>query len=152
MILKQKINQSYDVIISFLRAPVLWILFSILLSIYNQLFMPAENYFEVLTNISRILLIASLGWFTIKVVKSLSFYLQNKLNIEDIQENLKHFEEKESKKTSLNLDLSLFKDEEKTKEVDNQITKNFFQSKEENSDIIKPEDSKAIKISKKWKF
>ena len=72
-----------DVIISFLRAPVLWILFSILLSMYNQLFMPAENYFEVLTNISRILLIASLGWFTIKVVKSLSFYLQNKLNIED---------------------------------------------------------------------
>ena len=72
--------------------------------------------------------------------------------LEDIQENLKHFEEKESKKTSLNLDLSLFKDEEKTKEVDNQITKNFFQSKEENSDIIKPEDSKAIKISKKWKF
>jgi len=72
--------------------------------------------------------------------------------LEDIQENLKHFEEKESKKTSLNLDLSLFKDEEKAKEVDNQITKNFFQSKEENSDIIKPEDSKAIKISKKWKF
>ena len=72
--------------------------------------------------------------------------------LEDIQENLQHFEEKESKKTSLNLDLSLFKDEEKTKEVDNQITKNFFQSKEENRDIIKPEDSKAIKISKKWKF
>ncbi len=72
----------------------------------------------------------------------------------EMQEQIKHFEEKETKKASFNLDLSIFKDEEKEKDEDSQLTKNFFKTeeKEKNNDIMKAEDKAITKTIKKWKF
>lgn len=72
----------------------------------------------------------------------------------DMQEQIKHFEEKENKKASFDLDLSIFKDEEKPKEEDNKLIKDFFKTeeKEKNNDIIKTEDKKITKAIAKWKF
>ena len=72
----------------------------------------------------------------------------------EMQEQIKHFEEKETKKASFNLDLSIFKDEEKEKDEDSQLTKDFFktQEKEKNNDIMKSEDKAITKTIKKWKF
>lgn len=80
-----KIKRTLDVvIIRLLRTPVLWILFAILLTIYNQVFMPNELYYDILIKLSRVLLIAALGFFLIQVVKSLSLHLQNKLKLERV--------------------------------------------------------------------
>lgn len=79
----RKVKTPFDaVIISLFRAPVLWILFSLLLNIFNSLFLPDEKFFEALSKIAQIFLISSLGWFSIKVVKAISYYLQNKLNLD----------------------------------------------------------------------
>ena len=80
-----KTKRTLDVmVITLLRTPVLWILFAILLTIYNQVFMPNEVYYDILTKLSRVLLIAALGFFLIQVVKSLSLHLQNKLKLEKV--------------------------------------------------------------------
>lgn len=58
--------------------------FAILLTIYNQVFMPNEVYYDILTKLSRVLLIAALGFFLIQAVKFLSLHLQNKLKLEKV--------------------------------------------------------------------
>ena len=69
----------------------------------------------------------------------------------EMQEQIKHFEEKDTKKASFNLDLSIFKDEEKDKGADNQLVNDFFKSeeKEKNGDIM---DKAITKTIKKWRF
>jgi small-conductance mechanosensitive channel len=63
------------------RVPGIWIIFAILLNIFSTLLQEDARTFEVLQKISRILLILTLGWIIVQIIRGTFHYWQNKLDI-----------------------------------------------------------------------
>ncbi|WP_352422922.1 mechanosensitive ion channel domain-containing protein [Proteiniphilum sp.] len=70
-----------DLIIRMFRIPGIWIIFSALLNIFSSLLQEDARTFDVLQKISRILLIITLGWLVVQVIRGTFRYWQNKLDI-----------------------------------------------------------------------
>jgi small-conductance mechanosensitive channel len=70
-----------DFIIRMFRIPGIWIIFSVLLNIFSSLLQEDARTFDVLQKISRILLIITLGWLVVQVIRGTFRYWQNKLDI-----------------------------------------------------------------------
>jgi len=72
-------------IIDIFRVPLLWLLFWIVFSIFTSFSFIAETkFYATLAVFNRILLILSIGWVLIKVVKALFYYFQNRLDINTV--------------------------------------------------------------------
>lgn len=70
-----------DFIVRLFRVPGIWIIFAILLNIFSTLLQEDARTFEVLQKISRILLILTLGWIIVQIIRGTFHYWQNKLDI-----------------------------------------------------------------------
>lgn len=70
-----------DFIVRMFRVPGIWIIFSVLLNIFSSLLQENARFFETLQKISRILLIITLGWLVVQVIRGTFRYWQNKLDI-----------------------------------------------------------------------
>lgn len=70
-----------DFIVRLFRIPGIWIIFAILLNIFSALLQEDARTFAVLQKISRILLILTLGWMVVQVIRGTFHYWQNKLDI-----------------------------------------------------------------------
>jgi small-conductance mechanosensitive channel len=81
-----KIDSHVDnFIIDIFRVPILWLLFWIDFSVFTPFsFIVETKFYAALTVFNRILLILSIGWVLIKVVRALFYYLQNRLNINTV--------------------------------------------------------------------
>ena len=70
-------------LIKLLKVPAIWIIFSTSIHIFSSYLSDDAEFFNVLTKISQILLIVSIGWLLVQSVRAVSKYSQNKLNITD---------------------------------------------------------------------
>ncbi len=68
-------------LIKLLKVPVIWIIFSTSIHIFSSYLSDDAEFFNILTKISQILLIASIGWLLTQSVRAVSKYSQNKLDI-----------------------------------------------------------------------
>ena len=78
--LKSKSNID-DIIVSLFRIPGIWAIFAILLNIFSSFLKESERLFFVFQKISEILLILTVGWLIIQVIRGLFHYWQRKLDI-----------------------------------------------------------------------
>lgn len=70
-----------DFIVRLFRVPGIWIIFSILLHLFSSFLKEDEATFATFEKISRILLILTIGWLLIQVVRGLFHYWQKKFDI-----------------------------------------------------------------------
>ena len=83
-----KTSTSIDnFLIRLLKVPAIWIIFSTSIHIFSSYLSDDAEFFNVLTKISQILLIASIGWLLVQGVRAVSKYSQNKLDL-NISDNL----------------------------------------------------------------
>lgn len=68
-------------LIKLIKVPVIWIIFSTAIHIFSSYLSADAEFFNILTKISQILLIASIGWLLTQSVRAVSKYSQNKLDI-----------------------------------------------------------------------
>jgi small-conductance mechanosensitive channel len=68
-------------VIDILKIPVLWLLLWILFKIFSHSFISDTPVFSTLMSINNILLILTVGWLVIKIVKAFFYYWLNKLDI-----------------------------------------------------------------------
>lgn len=77
-----KTKSSIDnFLIKLLKVPAIWIIFSTAIHIFSSYLSDDAEFFNVLTKISQILLIASIGWLLVQGVRAVSQFSQNKLDI-----------------------------------------------------------------------
>lgn len=77
-----KTDSSIDnFLIKLLKVPAIWIIFSTAIHIFSSSLSSDAEFFNILTKISQILLIASIGWLLTQSVRAVSKYFQNKLDI-----------------------------------------------------------------------
>lgn len=78
----QKTNTHLDdFILDLFRVPAIWMIFSFLLKIYSSLLEDGSGVFVFLQKVSQILLIFSIGWFLVQLVRAVSRYMQRKINL-----------------------------------------------------------------------
>lgn len=71
-----------DFVIDLLRVPLLWLSFWTLFKIFSSYsFLSGMPFYSSLSQINNILLILSIGWICIKIIKIIFYYLQNKLDL-----------------------------------------------------------------------
>ncbi len=70
-----------DFIIDLLKLPFLSLLYFILFKIFSASYLSATPVFGWVTKVSNILVIVTVGWILIKVVRVLFYYLQNRLDM-----------------------------------------------------------------------
>ncbi|WP_321331229.1 mechanosensitive ion channel domain-containing protein [uncultured Bacteroides sp.] len=70
-----------DFIIDILKIPVLWLMLWILFKIFSHSFLSQTDFFATLMKINNILLILTIGWLMMKVVKAFFYYYLNKLDM-----------------------------------------------------------------------
>ena len=70
-----------DFIVRLFKVPGIWAIFAILLNIFSSFLRESERLFFVFQKISEILLILTVGWLIIQVVRGLFHYWQRKLDI-----------------------------------------------------------------------
>jgi len=70
-----------DFILDLFRIPVLWLIYWLLLKIFTHLFLNKITFFPLLVHINTLLIIFSIAWIAIQLVKAGSHYLQNRLDI-----------------------------------------------------------------------
>ena len=70
-----------DFIVRLFTIPGIWIIFAILLNIFSTLLKENEGTYAVLKKISLILLILTIGWFIVQVIRALFHYWQQKFDI-----------------------------------------------------------------------
>ncbi|MBK5196446.1 MAG: mechanosensitive ion channel [Proteiniphilum sp.] len=70
-----------DFIVRLFTIPGIWIIFAILLNIFSSLLKENEGTYAVLKKISLILLILTIGWFIVQVIRALFHYWQKKFDI-----------------------------------------------------------------------
>ena len=68
-------------LIKLIKVPVIWIIFSTAIHIFSSYLSADAEFFNILTKISQILLIASIGWLLTQSMRAVSKYSQNKLDI-----------------------------------------------------------------------
>ena len=68
-------------LIKLLKVPAIWIIFSTSIHIFSSYLSDDAEFFNVLTKISQILLIASIGWLLVQSVRAVSQFSQKKLDI-----------------------------------------------------------------------
>lgn len=77
-----KTNTTIDnFLIKLLKVPAIWIIFSTSIHIFSSYLSDDAEFFNVLTKISQILLIASVGWLLVQGVRAVSQFSQKKLDI-----------------------------------------------------------------------
>lgn len=77
-----------DFILKLFRFPAVWLIFSFLLNVFSSFLKDDKGIFNVLQKVSEILLILSIGWFLIQLVRAISRYMQKKIDLN--QENNIH--------------------------------------------------------------
>ena len=70
-----------DFIVRLFRVPGIWIIFSVMLHLFSSFLKEDENTFATFEKISRILLILTIGWLIIQVVRGLFHYWQRRFDI-----------------------------------------------------------------------
>ncbi len=82
---QQKASKTKSTIDNFLirllKVPAIWIIFSTAIHIFSSYLSEDAEFFNVLTKISQILLISSVGWLLVQGVRAVSLYSQNKLDL-----------------------------------------------------------------------
>lgn len=71
-----------DFILKLFRFPVVWLIFSFLLNIFSSFLKEGKAVFNILQKVSEILLIVSIGWFLIQLVRAISRYMQKKIDLD----------------------------------------------------------------------
>jgi small-conductance mechanosensitive channel len=74
-------NKWDDFVLDTFKIPFLWILIWIMIKSFAHLFLKDLNFFKHLIHANNIVLILSVGWILIKVVKLGTYLLHKKLNI-----------------------------------------------------------------------
>jgi small-conductance mechanosensitive channel len=64
-----------------LRLPALWITYWILLNVFSSVFFINYSFFPYLLHINTLLIIFSVAWLAIRLIKAGAYYLQSKLDI-----------------------------------------------------------------------
>ncbi len=84
-IIRKKVLKSVgkldDFILDIFKIPALWLFYWVLLKIFTHLFLSKLSFFHYLVHIDTLLLILSIAWICIHVIKAGSVYLQSKLDI-----------------------------------------------------------------------
>ncbi|MBF6597199.1 MAG: mechanosensitive ion channel [Fermentimonas sp.] len=70
-----------DTIIRLLRVPGVWAIFAILLNIFSSFLRENERVYAVYQKISEILLVLTIGWLIIQVIRGLFQYWQKRFDI-----------------------------------------------------------------------
>jgi small-conductance mechanosensitive channel len=70
-----------DFIVRLFRVPGIWIIFSVMLHLFSSFLKEDENTFATFEKISRIMLILTIGWLIIQVVRGLFHYWQRRFDI-----------------------------------------------------------------------
>jgi len=77
-----------DFVLDLIKVPGLWFIYWILLGIFSKLFLEELPFYQSLSHVNKLLIIFSVAWVSIKIIKGLAFYLQSRLNI-GVPDNLK---------------------------------------------------------------
>nr|WP_320058722.1 mechanosensitive ion channel domain-containing protein [uncultured Bacteroides sp.] len=67
-----------DFAIDILKIPILWLLVWILFKIFSHSFLSQTTIFDLLMKVNNVLLILTIGWVLIKLVKTLFYYYLNR--------------------------------------------------------------------------
>jgi small-conductance mechanosensitive channel len=70
-----------DFLLDLFKVPALWLFYWILLKIFTHVFLNKLPFFPSLVHIDTLLLIFSIAWILIQVIKASVYYLQGKLDI-----------------------------------------------------------------------
>ena len=70
-----------DFIVRLFRVPGIWIIFAVLLHLFSSFLKEDETTFATFEKISRIMLILTIGWLLIQVVRGLFHYWQKRFDI-----------------------------------------------------------------------
>ena len=70
-----------DFIVRLFRVPGIWIIFAVLLHLFSSFLKEDETTFATFEKISRIMLILTIGWLLIQVVRGLFHYWQKQFDI-----------------------------------------------------------------------
>ena len=91
-VLKRKVAKSPgkldDFILELAKVPGLWFIYWILLGIFSKLFLEDVSFYQSLSHVNKLLIIFSVAWVSIKIMKGLVFYLQSRLDV-GVPDNLK---------------------------------------------------------------
>lgn len=89
--LKKKVAQTPgkldDFILDLFKIPTLWFAYWILLELFTHIFLKKVTFFSTLLHVNTILLIFSIAWIAIQLVRAGSYYLQNRFDI-NVTDNL----------------------------------------------------------------
>lgn len=79
---EKTVSRIDDFIIDLLRIPVLWLLFWIVFKIFSSYsFIARTEFFGTITQINNLLLIGTIGWILIKVIRILFYYFENRIDV-----------------------------------------------------------------------
>lgn len=70
-----------DFIVRLFKVPSVWITFSILLNLFNSFLDKSSRIYGIMQKAGQILLILSIGWLVVQVVRAIFRYFQNKLDV-----------------------------------------------------------------------
>lgn len=84
---QKTVNQWDDIMLDLFKIPLLWVLVWIMLKFFAYAFLKELSVFKYVAHINNILLILSVAWVLMKLVRLLAFGLQKKFNV-DVPDNL----------------------------------------------------------------
>ncbi len=91
-IIKRKIHYSKskldNFVVELFKVPALWLIYWILLKIFSHFYLSGLNLFPYIKHINTLLIIFSITWILIQVIKAGEYFLQQKLDM-NASDNLK---------------------------------------------------------------
>ncbi|HZL09700.1 MAG TPA: mechanosensitive ion channel domain-containing protein [Prolixibacteraceae bacterium] len=90
--LKKKVSLTVskidDFVLNLFKIPSLWVIYWVLLKIFTHIFLSSLTFYPYLLHVNSLLLIFSLTWILIQLVKVVGYYLQGKFDI-GVSDNLR---------------------------------------------------------------
>jgi small-conductance mechanosensitive channel len=84
---QKTVNQWDDFMLKMFKIPLLWLIVWIMIKSFAHLFLKELSIFKYLIHINNIILILSVGWILIQLIKLGAYLLQKKLDI-NVSDNL----------------------------------------------------------------
>lgn len=72
-----------DIVVDLFKIPALWFIYWISFKIFTAFFLNDISFYDVLQHINTLLLIFSICWILLQIVKAIAYLLQAKLNLND---------------------------------------------------------------------
>jgi len=74
-------GQLDDFVLELVKVPGLWFIYWLLLGIFSKVYLGDVSFHESFSHVNKLLIIFSVAWISIQVIKGGAYYLQSRLNV-----------------------------------------------------------------------